>query len=445
MNFLETDLYQLSMLRAYHEAGKHEEIVTFEGFVRKLPKDRNFLVFAGLGPLVEELQNLRITGQEIAYLKGVELFASASEEFWSYLAEMRFTCEVWAPKEGTVLFEQEPFIRVTGPLAQAQLIETKLLSILNYSTAVASKAARIRLAAGPKKTLAEFGFRRAAGPGAALLASRAAIIGGFDSTSNVAAGMEYGLPISGTMAHSFVMTHDSEEEAFRNYKATYGKGTVLIDTYEVATGVQTAVETFGNDLVAVRLDSGDKVALSRSIRCHLNVEGLKDTKIVVSDDMNEYKIEMHRLAEAPIDGYGVGTELVNPGPLGGVYKLVEITTDKCKDPELKAKLAEGKETYPGKKQVLRHNYGSGYAQTFKDIIVFDFETQLGTPLLFQMMKNGKVTENFDSSIDEAKERAYDGIMSLPKKYHSLDNQFASDVSFSQKMNDCMTELKRRNS
>lgn len=432
---IETDLYALTMAASYFQHGKHEETATFEGFVRKLPANRNFLVFAGLKPLLKMLKEWKLKDEHLVYLKGLPQFENMGEDFWYYLRNLRFTCKIKAMREGTLFFADEPFIQITGPLIQAQLVETLILSVLNYSIAVASKAARIRIAAGDDASLSEFGFRRAAGPDAANLASYAAWVGGFNYTSNVQAAHDYGIPLTGTMAHSYVMTHNTEKEAFKNYHASFEKGTVLIDTYEPIQGVRNAAEEFGKDLIAVRLDSGDKIKLSRDIRYILDYYyNLQQTKIIVSDDMNEYKIQSCRLNEAPIDGYGIGTELVNPGPIGGVYKLVEHKP-KGMETQLKAKLSSGKATYPGAKQIYRVQENGSMTENpiyTKDLIVFNHEKHLCPGI--------KLLEVPDGSVSRFKVKHFE----LPKKFLSLDEVYTYDVQFSKDLKICMTELMRRN-
>lgn len=429
MNYsiLDNDLYQFNMAAAAFEAGIHETHVTFEGFVRKLPSEHNFLVFAGLTPLLEYLAyDFGVQADELVYLKSLPQYSHLSEDFWTYLYKMRFSCDVRALPEGTVFFENEPFISVTGPMIQVQLIETLLLSVLNYSTAVASKAARVRLAAGPSTSLSEFGFRRAPSPGAALLASRAAVIGGFDTTSNVHAGFEHGLPLAGTMAHSWVMLHNNEADAFQNYGKTFPNGvSALIDTYDPLRGTRKAVDTLKDGLKAVRLDSGDKVVVSRQMRLLLDEAGRPDVRIIVSDDMNEHKIRVHKLVEAPIDGYGVGTELVTPPALGGVFKLVQID-DKDGLALYKVKHAEGKSTYPGRKQIYRYHWANG--NIAGDEIGLDGDSKHGTPLLKPVMVLGRIV--YYESIDTMKNRCYADIKSLESKYKSLDETYKFDVKFS---------------
>ena len=374
---LATDLYQLTMAAAYlAEAGRVGEMprATFEMWVRKLPERRNFLVFAGLEQALAALAGLRFGGEQIDYLRTLEPFAGVGAGFFDELAELRFRGDVRAMPEGTVFFPGEPVLAVTGSLLEAQLVETLLLSIVNFQTAIASKAARLRLAAdgltagsaaaaepgsvagriGRGVKVAEFGSRRAHGPQAAAWAARAAWIGGVDSTSNVLAGQRVGMPVVGTMAHSFVMAFGEEVDAFRSYQRTFpGHTILLVDTYDTLTGVRRALEA-EIPFEGVRLDSGDLGRLARETRRLLDEAGRGDAVIFASGDMDEEKISRLLADGAPIDAFGVGTRLATSSDapyLPGIYKLVEVVRGGERLPKFKA--SAGKVTYPGPKQVLR--------------------------------------------------------------------------------------------
>lgn len=423
----QTDLYTISMSYAFWKAGRHNDVVTYEGFVRHLPAQRNFLVMAGLESLIYRLQAWRIDEMKLLYLKELEQFKDVPNDFWNYLYNLRFNADVRALPEGTVFFQNTPFIQISGPLVVCQLVETLVLSVLNYSIAVASKAARIRLAAGNDIKLSEFGFRRAPGPEAALLATKASFIGGFDNTSNVEAGYEYGIPCGGTIAHSYIMLHETEKKAFESYKEAYGNNvSVLIDTYNVKQGVKNAVDVFGKELKAVRLDSGDKLTLSRQIRQDLDEMGNTETKIVVSDDMNEHKIQILRKFKAPIDAFGVGTELVNPGALGGVYKLVEANG------VLPSKRSEGKITVAGKKEIFRYFTENQTKYEMKmDVIRLKNEpcNDMTATLLRQFLSEGEIYGNYlYNAAPETRLKAI--LKSLPDKYKEIDNVYVYDVEYS---------------
>ena len=350
---LATDLYQLTMMAGYFETGRHAVRATFELFTRRLPPHRNCLVFAGLDQALAYLEEMRFSPEEVAWLAGLPVFSAVPPAFFDYLRDFRFTGDVWAMPEGTPFLPNEPVLRITAPLAQAQLVETALLAILSLQTTIASKALRIVSAAGARPVM-EFGARRAHGPEAALYAARAAYLAGCTGTSFVEAGRRFGIPLSGTMAHSWVLAAESELDAFRQYTDVFGENTtLLLDTYDVAAAAAMVVES-GLRPPAVRLDSGDLLALARQVRHTFDRGGLSATRILVSGDLDEWKIRDLIAAGAPIDGYAVGTALTtseDAPALGAVYKLVEIETAGVMRPVMKR--SEGKSTRPGAKQVWR--------------------------------------------------------------------------------------------
>lgn len=348
-----TDLYELTMAAGYVQAGKAAEIATFELFIRHLPERRNFVIAAGLEQAVEYLQELSFSPAEIEYLRGLPQFARAPEEFFEILGNLRFTGDLWAVPEGTPVFPGEPVLTVKAPLIQAQIVETYLLATVSYQTMVATKAARIvETAAG--RAVVEFGTRRAHSPQAGVLAARAAYIGGCIGTSNTLAGMKFGIPVYGTAAHSWVQSFPDELEAFRQLQRLLGPATIyLIDTYDTIEGARKAA-SLGRPLWGVRIDSGDLLSLSRRVRAILDEAGLGDARIMATGDLNEYKIRGLVRAGAPIDAFGVGTELATSADaptLGAVYKLVELESDGVR--RYTAKLSEEKATMPGAKQVYR--------------------------------------------------------------------------------------------
>jgi nicotinate phosphoribosyltransferase len=371
-----TDLYELRMGQVYFANNKND-LATFNLFARKLPKNREFLVSAGLEQVVEYLQNIRFSEEEIKYLRSLNMF---SENYLGYLSNFKFTGSVSAIPEGRLFFPNEPVIQITAPRIEAQIVETKLLSIMNYQVNVATKAAIITEAA--KNTpVVEFGFRRAPD---AMAASRAAYIGGCAATSNVAAGYKYGIPVKGTMAHAMIMSFPTEEEAFAAYKEQFPQNqTYLVDTYDTLEGTKRAAKQ--GKIGGIRLDSGDKLELSKAARKILDDAGQKDAKIFVSDDINEEKIKYLLENNAPIDVWGVGTELVtvkdNPA-LGLIYKLVEDTAGP------KIKLSTGKVTLPGTKQVYRI-IGNG---KFSDVIALQDEVFEGEQLLKPVIANGSLID-----------------------------------------------------
>jgi nicotinate phosphoribosyltransferase len=384
---LATDLYQLTMMAAYHEAGITGRS-TFELFVRELPRERGYLVAAGLEQALEYLGDLRFTAEEIAYLRTVPALSGIGASFFEeLLPDFRFTGDVWAVPEGTPVFAREPLLRVSAPAVQAQLVETALLASINFQTLIASKASRV-VDAAQGRIVVEFGTRRAHGLDAGLHAARAACIAGCAGTSNVEAGFRFGLPLSGTMAHSWVMTFAEEAAAFRTYLDTFGRDTtVLIDTYDTVAAAQTIVRE-GLRPAAVRLDSGDLLSLSREVRAVLDAGGLRDTRILASGDLDEFSVAELVEGGAPIDAFGVGTALAtsrDAPALGGVYKLVEIERAGAMHPVVK--LSAGKQTYPGRKQVWRVERDG---RAVEDVLGLENEDGLpGRPLLTPMMTGGR--------------------------------------------------------
>jgi nicotinate phosphoribosyltransferase len=355
---LATDLYQLTMAAAYYSRESQLE-GSFELFVRRLPPNRNFLVFAGLEQALASLKEMRFGSEELAYLHSLPQFKEIDSGFFGFLEEFQFRGDVYAMPEGTVFFPDEPVMRVSGTLLEAQLIETMLLSIINFQTAICSKAARIRLAAGSEHSLAEFGSRRAHGPQAAAWVARAAYLAGFDATSNLFAGKSMGIPVVGTMAHSFVMSFDTEREAFEEYVQLFPENaTLLVDTYDSLEGVHTAIG-LGCPIAGIRLDSGNLGELARAARKLLDRHGHAKAKIMASGDLNETKIGLLLADGAPIDAFGVGTQLaacVDAPVVGGIYKLVEVQKGAESIPKFKD--STGKSTYPGRKQVVRRLAGA---------------------------------------------------------------------------------------
>jgi len=321
-----TDFYQLTMLKSYFERGM-TEVAAFEFFVRKLPATRNFLIAAGLEQALEFLQNLRFSEDELDWLSRRPGFA---REFVDWLAQLRFTGDIDAMPEGTAFFGDEPILRVAAPLPQAQLVETRLIALLHFESLIASKAAHCALAA-PGKLLVDFGLRRAHGAEAGLLAARASYVGGFSGTATVLAGKRFGIPLYGTMAHSFIQAHDSETAAFLDFARGHpANTTLLIDTYDTEAGAQRVValaprlRAEGILVKAVRLDSGDLGEHARKVRRILDEGGCRDVGIFASGGLDEY--ELARIAAAPIDGFGVGTSLVTSSDAPGLdcaYKLQE--------------------------------------------------------------------------------------------------------------------------
>ncbi|MCS7183035.1 MAG: nicotinate phosphoribosyltransferase [Thermoanaerobaculum sp.] len=420
---LMTDLYQLTMWAAYR---RHRPKVrgVFELWFRDLPPNRNFLLFAGLAPALAYLQQLRFAPQQVEQLRRLPALAGLEEDFFRSLAEFRFACDVWAVPEGSVVFAGEPVLRVEGPIEQAQLVETYLLSVISFSTLIASKAARVRLAAGEARVV-DFGSRRAHGPLAACWAARAAYLAGLDATSNVWAALRLNIPESGTMAHSFVLSFPEEEAAFQAFAETFPERTVLlVDTFDPLVAVERAARDPALQFLGVRLDSGDLATLAQEVREILNRHGRNQVKIIASGDLDEYRIEALRQAGAPIDAFGVGTRLVtsNDAPtLQGVYKLVEVH-EPGMTPRPVAKSSAGKETYPGAKQVYRQYDAQG--QLVADwVLPHRVPPPQGffEPLLTPVMRQGRLVDPLPS-LEEARAYASQQLARLPQFLRQLHGE-----------------------
>ncbi len=394
-----TDLYELTMADAYLREGKNKT-ATFDLFVRTLPKNRGYLVACGIYDALEYIQSLKFGKDEIAYLKSTGKF---SGKFLEYLATFRFSGEVYAIPEGTPFFPMEPVMRITAPLIEAQILETFLINCVGFQTLVATKAARVCKASGGKPVI-DFGLRRTQGMDAGLKSAKAAYLGGCTGTSNVLAGKEYTIPITGTVAHSFILSYESELEAFRAIARSYGNGCVfLIDTYDMLQGAKNAVkiakemeneekkaglagkESACKKAGAVRIDSGDLFSESKKVRKLLDSANLKYIKIIASGGLDEYKVEAIVKAGAPIDSFGVGTAMgvSDDAPsLDLNYKLCDYDSRPAR------KTSEGKISLPGKKQVWRFEENGKCSRDF--IAGENEKVPGGKPLLSLIMKNGKL-------------------------------------------------------
>ncbi|MDE2944643.1 MAG: nicotinate phosphoribosyltransferase [Gemmatimonadota bacterium] len=409
-----TDLYQLTMLKAYWEHGMHETAV-FEFFVRRLPPNRNFLLAAGLAHALDYLERLRFEPDELEWLGDQPGFPPA---FVDWLADLRFTGDVDAMPEGTVFFPGEPLLRVTAPLPQAQLVETRLISLLNLSSLIASKAVRFRLAA-PTARLVDFGLRRAHGSEAGLIAARAAYIAGFDGTATVLAGRRWGIPTFGTMAHSFIQAHDSEADAFVRFARAHPENVVLlIDTYDTEAGASKVVEIApdlraeGIEISGVRLDSGDLAAHARRVRRILDEGGCPGVRIFASSSLDEHDVA--RLAHAPIDGFGVGAALTvsaDAPTLDSVYKLQEYAG------RPRRKRSEGKATWPGRKQVFRT---CEHGRLARDVLGLEDEALSGEALLLPVARAGARLRP-DPSLEEIRDRVRTSLETLPAELRGLES------------------------
>lgn len=431
-----TDLYQLSMLDAYYRLNM-EQTAVFEFFVRRLPSNRGFLVAAGLEQVLDYLENVRFTAEDIEWLAATGRFDPATLE---RLRTFRFTGSVFAMPEGTVFFASEPVLRVVAPLPEAQLVESRIINLLHYQTLVASKAARCRLAA-PGAELVDFGMRRAHGAEAALLCSRASYIAGVDATATVEAARRYGIPMAGTMAHSFVQAHEFETQAFRNFASCHPDNLVLlIDTYDIDQGAQRVVELArqlradGIKINGVRIDSGDLAQAAANVRRILDRGGCKDVRILVSGNVDEYVIEALRTAGAPIDAFCLGTHLsvAEDAPaLDCAYKLQQYAGRPCR------KLSQWKETWPGPRQVYRQFDSSGYIGM--DVLACEDEILEGRALLREVMSNGR-RHSASPSLIASREYCAEQLQELPPALRSLEHVLQAPVKVSARQHALAAEV-----
>lgn len=438
-SLLLTDLYQLTMLQAYFQQNMNETAV-FEFFVRDMPEERNFFMAAGLEQAIDYLEELCFTPEEIEWLGTTGRF---TDGFLASLEDLRFTGDVHAMPEGSIFFPHEPILRVTAPLSQAQFVETRLINLLHFQTLIASKAARMKLAA-PDKMLVDFGFRRAHGAEAGLLAARASYIGGFTGTATVQAGQLFGIPIFGTMAHSYVEAHGSEFEAFLHFAAAQPDNVVLlIDTYDTEAAAHKVVQLApllggrGIQIKAVRLDSGDLADLAGKVRKILDAGGLDTVTIFSSGNIDEYSLHHLREKHAPIDGFGIGTRLVTSSDkayLDCAYKLEEYAGLP------RRKRSEGKATWPGRKQVYRYYQADGSMS--HDLVTLDTDRGEGQPLLTQIVKTGKRLKK-QETLSVMRERAELEINRLPGELRSLQKQKPYLVTISEALRACAASVDAR--
>ncbi len=402
-----TDLYQLTMLQAYFEERMTERAV-FSLFVRRLPPNRNYLIACGLDTVLDYLETLRFSQKDLAYLDTLRIF---SDRFLAWLADLRFTGDVHAVREGTPIFANEPILEVEAPLPEAQLIETYVMNQVQLQTMLASKANRVVTAARGRSVI-DFGARRMHGTDAALNAARAFWIAGVNATSNVLAGKRFGIPVAGTMAHSYIQAHGDESAAFRAFAKLYPNSVLLIDTYDTLKGVEKVIELdrkLRDDFKvrAVRLDSGDLLDLSQRVRIALDDAGLNHVQIIASSSLDEYEIDRLISSGAPIDGFGVGTAMgvsADAPYLDIVYKLTSYAD------EGRVKLATSKPVLPGRKQVFRMSDGDRHTG---DVIGRASEDLPGRPLLEQVLRDGKRITASTHNLTETRRYAAEHIAHLP--------------------------------
>ena len=438
-----TDFYELTMCASYFD-NKNFEPATFDLFIRRLPENRSYFLFAGLEEALQYLQSIKFTEEHLAYLKK----QGFKEDFLDYLRGFRFTGDVWAVPEGTIAFPNEPLIRVTAPIIEAQLVETFLLNTVNLQTMIATKASRVVHAAKGKSVI-EFGLRREHGIDAGMKVARSSYIAGCQGTSNVLAGQAYGIPVFGTMAHSFIMSYPKEIDAFRAFAKTFpNKSTLLIDTYDDISGAEKAavvakeLEAKGFRLGGVRLDSGDLAQTSKKVRKILDDQGLDYVKIFASGDLDEFKIEELLSKGAQIDSFGVGTKMGTSADrpyLDVIYKLCEtMAADGSFSPIMK--LSKDKITLPGRKQVYRFKDAAGNFE--KDIIALADEKVQGEPLLVKVMEKGKLIYKLPS-LGNIRATAAENLSKLPEEYKALTGAPVYPVELSRNLLNLVKTLKRQ--
>ncbi|MEW6075825.1 MAG: nicotinate phosphoribosyltransferase [Candidatus Omnitrophota bacterium] len=435
------DLYELTMAQAYFNYHR-DTMATFDLFVRQLPAGRSFLLFAGLQDAIAYIKGLRFGAGDIAFLKTQRLF---TPDFLRYLNNFKFRGDVWAMPEGTVFFAGEPVIRVTSSIIEGQILESCLLNTVNLATMIASKAARVVLAAGHCGVF-DFSLRRTHGQDAAIKAARSSYLAGFSGTSNVRAAQLYGIPAVGTMAHSFVMSFKSELNSFRAYSNIFpGRSILLVDTYDTRIGLQNAIQIGkelkrrGYHLSGIRLDSGDIACLARLARRMLDREGLAYVKIFASGNLDEFKIARILSKSAPVDNFGVGTNMgasVDAPYLDVIYKISEVGNRRGKLlPTMK--LSAGKVTFPGRKQVVRLCGKKG--RYLKDVLVLEKERMRGKPLLKKVIRRGSLRYN-PPSLKSVRRYVRTQLARFPVSLAHVRSRYSYPVAVSRTLKRLMLQL-----
>lgn len=434
-----TDLYQLTMLQGYFDQGM-EETAVFEFFVRKLPLQRNFLVAAGLDQAVDFLAHVQLTAAELEWISRQGSFRPA---FVRYLEKLRFTGDVHAMAEGTVFFPNEPILRVTAPIAQAQLVESRVINLLHFQTLIASKAARSVLMA-PGKLLVDFGLRRAHGAEAGLLAARASYLAGFAGSATVLAAPLYGVPVYGTMAHSFIQAHDDESVAFEHFAHSLPDNVILlIDTYDTEAAAEKVVDLApklardGIKIKGVRLDSGDLADHAFKVRRILDEGGLKDTTIFASGSLDEYVLQRLMQQHAPIDGFGIGTHMDTSADapyFDCAYKLVEYAG------KARRKRSEGKILWPGRKQVFRYYDDNGRMRG--DVLGLEGDREAGEVLIQPVMRHGQRVAPA-LRLTQARQQTLTQLQQLPESLKGLEHGLDYPVTVAESVQQLAREVDAR--
>lgn len=433
-----TDLYELTMAQAYWHEQMHGQAV-FSLYFRKLPQRRNYMLACGLDDVLWYLEHLRFNRGALDYLAGLGLF---SEEFLRWLEDFRFTGHVHAMPEGTPIFPEEPLLEVEAPIIQAQLVESYIMNQIHLQTVLASKASRVVQAARGRPVM-DFGLRRMHGSDAALKSARAFYIAGIEATSNVLGGQVYGLPVAGTMGHSYIQAHVDEAEAFLAFSRLYPDTTLLVDTYDSLRGIERIIElkrSHGDEfrIKAVRLDSGDLAGLASRARTMLDAAGMEEIEIVASGGLEEYKIAHLLEYGAPIDSFGIGTHMgvsQDAPTLDLAYKLTEYQG------EGRLKTSPGKLSWPGRKQVFRQQRAG---HSTRDIVACHLERHEGRPLLMQVMRDGQRINPEATDLQRARQRAADEVAALPTPVQQLDIvEPAYPVEFSTRLQEYRSEVLAR--
>jgi nicotinate phosphoribosyltransferase len=448
-NALFLDLYELTMAASYYSGSATERGIkgVFEMFVRKLPRNRSYLVAAGLEQVIQYLMCLEFNDTQISYLRSADVFKNVNQDFFKYLKQFKFTGTVWAVPEGTIVFPYEPIVRIEAPIVESQIVETFILSMINFQSMISTKASRISIQAKGRPVF-EFGSRRAHGPQAAVLAARASYIGGCHGTSNVLAGYQLGIPVHGTMAHSFIMAFEKEEEAFEKFIEVIPTGYLLVDTYDSIAAIQKIIKQKIHPN-GIRLDSGDLSLFASKARRLLDRTGYEDCKIMASGDLNEYHIHHLIRKGAPIDSFGVGSELTTSRDdpvMSGVYKLVAVRIPNAQDTThyktfYTFKKSPRKVSYPGPKQIMRI-IQDGLIKM--DLLYLENEKDIpkgSIPVMKKYVDNGNIVTKLPT-IQEIRKTHFQQQLLLPRNLRTLNvTSKTSLVSFSEKLQNMIRTFK----
>lgn len=438
------DLYELTMAQCYFRYQKDTQ-ATFDLFVRELPQNRSYLIAAGLEDILNYIRTLNFSNEDIAYLEELKIFSS---DYLEFLSGLKFSGDIWAMAEGTVFFPNEPVIRVTAPIIQAQIIESFLLNTVNLQTMIASKASRV-VQAAHGKTVYDFALRRTHGQDAGIKVARSSYIVGFAGTSNVLAAKFYKIPVAGTMAHSFVMSFKNELDSFLAYSRTFpAKSILLVDTYDVKKAIQNAIRVGielkekGFRLLGIRLDSGNIVSLSKLARKMLDDAGLRYVEIFASGNLDEFKIKDILKSGGCCDSFGVGTHMgssIDAPALDAIYKLSEVS-DASGGFLPTMKLSKGKVSYPGRKQVFRVEDKRG--NFIRDVLALESEKIDGKPLLLKVVEEGNLVYELPS-LEEIRKYVLESLMKFPEPLKKVSTKYRYPVLVSSGLKKLIRKLSHR--